>query len=91
MAPRAVEVSGRPAVSSSIREAEPVAVSSTTARSAADTFRWWARRRSTFAALKSPDVARRSATKAGSSWSRSPASRMTRNATCSSSSRTWRV
>ena len=67
MAPLAVEVSGSPAVSSSIRDAEPVAVSSTTARSAAATFSRRAVRRSRLAALKKPAVARRSATNAGSS------------------------
>ena len=65
--PTAVDTSGRPAVSSSIRPGAPVAVAAVTAWSAAATASRLAWRRAFFTALKMPAVARRTATASGCS------------------------
>ena len=67
VAPAAVETSGRPCVSSSMRPGAPVAVAAMTARSAVATASRLAWRRACLTALKMPAVARRTATASGCS------------------------
>ena len=67
VAPTAVDTSGRPCVSSSMRPGAPVAVAAVTALSAAATASRLAWRRAFLTDLKMPAVARRTATASGCS------------------------